>query len=285
LARGMNLQANWIRGLAIVWVALVSTQPAPAALPCLKEKPWFAYFLVLRDKKFNFGLSGTAEGMLTPMGKTGKPITQSLTLPLAFMVEEILPNGRSVSRKILADSLTTKDAATAKPGQVTFRGKVTGGASFEGHIEVEHGVVAVGGHLLDAGTLKANPLRFGIRITFPSAYRHKPQIDKQAARLFEEMLKDDHFSILWTDDKHVRLTGNDALEAGSKKVNGPGIAGLRVEVSAYQGKSFEFKATKNSKMELWCRLRQPLHRGFSINWYPDPSKDPEGKARLTFDVK
>lgn len=281
----MNLKTSRMAVLAIMLAAPGASRPALAALPCLKEKPWFAYFLVYQDRKFNFGLTGTAEGLLTPMGKSGKPISQSLMLPVTFMVEEVLPNGQCVSRKILPDSLTTKDTATSKPGRVTFRGKVTGGAGFEGHIEVERGVVAVGGRLLDAGTLNAHPLRFGIRVTFPNSYHNKPQIDKNAAKLLEEKLKDDRYSILWTDDKRVRFTGNDRLEAGSKKVNGPGIAGLKVEVGAYQEKVFVFEATKNSQMQLWCRIRQQFHQGFSINWYPDPATDPEGKARLTFDVR
>ncbi len=271
--------------LAVMLGALCGITPASAALPCLKEKPWFGHCLVYIDKKYNFGLTGAAEGMLTPMGKSGRPISQGLMLPVTFVVEEVLPNGVTITKKILPDSLTTKDLPTSKPGKISFRGKVTGGASFEGHLAVERGVVSIGGRLLDAGTLKTNPLRFGIRVSFPSSYRNKPQIDKQAAREFEEKLKDDHFAILWSDDKRVRFCGNDKLEAGSKKINGPGIAGLKVEVGSYQGKVFEFAATKNSRMELWCRLKQPLHQGFSINWYPDPAKDPEGKSRLTLDVK
>jgi len=266
-------------------VTVAGARPAAAALPCLKERPWFAHFLVYQHRKFNFGILGTAEAMLTPMGKSNKPISQTLMLPVAFVVEEVLPNGNTTTRKILPESLTTDDAATSKPGKVTFRGKVTGGASFEGHIEVEHGVVAVGGRLLDIGTLNSHPLRFVIRVTFPNSYHTKPQIDKQAAKLLEEKFNDDHFSILWTDDKRVRFTGNDRLEAGSKKVNGPGIAGLKIEVGAYQGKVLEFDASKNSRMELWCRIRSQLHQGFAIHWYPDPIADPEGKARLKFVVR
>jgi hypothetical protein len=60
---------------------------------------------------------------------------------------------------------------------------------------------------------------------------------------------------------------------------------MKVEIGAYQGKALEFTASENSKIALWTRLEQPFNEGFSINWYPDPAKDPETKARLNFTVK
>ena len=281
----MTIQTSRLGMFAIMCAAVYSATPAAGALPCLNVKHWYGHFLVFINNKYNFGLTGTAEGMLTPMGKAGTPISQSLMLPVTFVVEEALPNGDIVIKKILPETLSTQDPPTAKPGKVSFRGKVTGGASFEGHIEVDHGVVAVGGRLLDTGGVKTNPLRFGVRVTFPDSYHNKPQVDKRSAQAFEEKFKADHFSILWTSDKRIRLCGNDKLEAGSKKINGPGIAALKVEVGAYQGKVFEFSATQNSKMELWCRFKQEFHRGFSINWYPDPGADADAKSRLKFVVK
>lgn len=281
----MTIQTSRLGVIAIMCAAVCGATPAAAALPCLDVKHWYGHFLVYFNNKYNFGFTGKAEGMLTPMGKTGAPISQGLMLPVTFVVEEVLPSGVTITKKILPDSLTTEDPPTSKPGKVSFRGKVTGGASFEGHIEVDRGVVAVGGRLLDAGGVKTHPLRFGVRVSVPSFYHNKPQIDKRAAQAFVDKLKEDHFSILWTTDKRVRFCGNDALEAGSKKINGPGIATLKIDVAAYQGKVLEFSATKNSRIELWCRLKQALHQGFSINWYPDPATDPTAKARLKFAVK
>jgi len=264
--------------------SLLGLAPSPAALPELKD-PWFGQFLTHTNKKFSFGLNSLAEGKLTPMGKSGKPINYQMVLPVAFIVEEILPNGRVVAKKILPDTLASSDAATAKPGKVSFHGNVTGGASFEGHVEVEHGVVSVGGRLLDPGTLTKNPLRFGIRVTFPNAYRSVPQHDKRELKAFEALLKEDRFSMVRSDEKHVKLTGSDKIGPESTGVNGTGIAELKVAVSAYQGKVFEFAATHHSKMELWNRLEQAVHQGVVINWYPDPAQDPDAKARLQFEVK
>jgi hypothetical protein len=281
----MNLKRYRVGVCGLMLVGSLAGTPSPAALPGLNEKPWFGHFLAYEDKKFSFGLTSLAEGKLTPMGRSGQPVSKVLALPLAFVVEEILPNGRSITKKILPDTLVTADPATARPGRVSFRGKVTGDASFEGHIEVEHGVVAVGGRLLDPGTLRKNPLRFAIRVSFPSAYRNEAKADKKAMREFERKLKEDRFSILWTDGKRLKLSGDDKVNAGSKKINGPGIAELKVEVGAYQGRVFAFTTTPNSRMELWSRIEQAFYDGFAINWYPDPVTDPAGKSRLKFVVK
>jgi hypothetical protein len=264
-----------------------------ADLPSLPEKPWLEYFLVSENRSFIFAFNNWAGGNLIPAGKGGKEISIQYHLPVTFVIEEVLPTGATVTKKILPESLETKDKATLKPGKISFRGKVTGDASFEGFVEVERGIISVGGRLLDPGTLTKNPLRFGVRVTVPDVYRNakKPgkegakDAPKDAAKEFAKKIKDDRYSMVWTDGKRVKFDGTDKIEADPKNVNGPGIKDLKVEIAPYQGKSLEFSASENSKIALWTRLEQPFSDGFSINWYPDPAKDPETKARLKFTVK
>ncbi len=281
----MNLKPSRVS----VWVFMMACgfglAPCPAALPELNVTPWFGHFLAFSNKKFTFGLTSLVEGKLTPFGRSGKPLNDQMVLPLAFIVEEVQPNGRIVTKKILPASLTTGDPATAKPGKVSFRGNVTGGASFEGHVEVEHGVVTAGGRILERGTLTKNPLRFGIQVSFPNAYRSVPQRDKREVKAFEALLKNDRVSLVWSDGKRVNLTGLGKIAPDSAAINGPGITELKVVLSAYQGKVFEFGATPNSRIDLWNRLEQAVHAGFVVKWYPDPARDPEGKARLRMEVQ
>ncbi|MCX6876211.1 MAG: hypothetical protein NTW21_20755 [Verrucomicrobia bacterium] len=281
----MNFKPSLVGVGVLMLVSAGGIAPAPAALPSLDVNPWFGHFLAYENKKFTFGLDSSAVGKLTPLGKSGKPIGKTHLLPVTLVIEEVLPNGRTVTRKIQPDTLETKDPATAVPGKVSFRGKITGGASFEVHLEVERGVVSIGGRLLDRGTLTKNPLRFSVRATVPSAYDKVPMSGTKAAKAFGKVLKDDRLAILRTDGKRMNLTGADKLAPEPKQINGPGLAELKVEVSAYQGKVIEFSATPNSRMELSSRLEQPVHDGFAITWYPDPVKDPEGKSRLKFAVK
>ena len=266
-------------------LACCGTGTALAALPSLAEKPWLDYFLVSKDRNFTFSLNNWAQGSIIPAGNGGKELSIQLRLPVTFFIEEVLPNGTTVTKKILTETLESKNPATLKPEKATFRGKVTGDASFEAHVEVDHGTIAVGGRLVDPGTLTKNPLRFGVRVNVPDAYRNAKKTEKDDAKAFAKKIKDDRYAVLWTDGKRVKFSGDDKIEANPKNVNGPGIAELKVEIGAYQGKAFEFTASEHSKLALWTRLEQPFNEGFSINWYPDPAKDPETKARLKFTVK
>ena len=271
--------------VASVVLACSGIGPALAELPSLTEKPWLDYFLVSTNRDFTFSLNNWAQGSIIPVGKGGKELSIQLRLPVTFFIEEVLPNGTTVTKKILTETLESKNPATLKPEKATFRCKVTGDASFEAHVEVDRGTIAVGGRLVDRGTLTKNPLRFGVRINVPDAYRNAKKIEKDDAKEFAKKVKDDRYAFQWTDGKRVKFNGGDKIEADPKNVNGPGIAQMKVEIGAYQGKALEFTASENSKIALWTRLEQPFNEGFSINWYPDPAKDPETKARLNFTVK
>ena len=257
-----------------------------AQLPGLKEKPWLEQFAVTENRSFTYALNNWGEGKIIPVGKGGKEISIQLHIPVTILIEEVLPDGRTVAKKIVPESLETKDLATLKPGKISFRGKVTGDASFEAQVEMDRGVIAVGGRLLDPGTLTKNPLRFGVRVTLPEAYRNAKKTEKDDAKEFAKKLKEDRYAIIWTDGKRLKFNGGDKLEVNPKDVNGPGITELKALISSYQGKTVEFTAAENSKMTVAARAADQLFSdGFTLSWYPDPAKDPDTKARLKFTVK
>lgn len=271
--------------VATLLVAVASLTPVAADLPTCPDKPWDRCFAGTESRKFRFTMDPWALGRIAPFGKSGKEISGSLQPTVSFIIEEIQPGGKTVVKQIVTDSLETQSKPIAKQGKTSFKGKVTGEASFEGQVEFDKGTILLGGRLLDPGTLTKHPLRFGIRVTFPTAYKSTSKEDKENSRDFAKKVKGDRYAVVWTDGKQARFNGTDKVDPEAKAVNGPGIAQFRVDADAYQGNSFEFKAGPNSKMLLSSRQEQPFHEGFSIIWYPDPAKDPETKARLTLDVK
>ncbi|MEO0017117.1 MAG: hypothetical protein RLZZ522_400 [Verrucomicrobiota bacterium] len=270
--------------VALVTLALGGGS-ALAELPSLGVRPWMGYFLGTKTRDFSFGLTSQGAGVIIPMGKGDKEVAMKLRVPVTFLIEEVLPDGRTIVKKILPETLESNDSATAKPSKTRIRGKVTGGASFEAFFEVERGIIAIGGRLLEPGTLTKNPLRFGVRATFPESYPSTKESTKEAAKALTKKLEGDRYGVLWTDGKRAKFNGADKIKADPKKGNGPGIARLEVEVAAYQGKAFEFTASAQSNITLSTRLAQPLGKGLVVNWYPDPAADPEAKARLKFTVK
>lgn len=98
-------------------------------------------------------------------------------------------------------------------------------------------------------------------------------------------IEKDRIDMKWTDGTRKKLSLIDEVDATSKDINGPGIAGAEIEIGAYQGRKFLFIASPNSAMTLANDKTEPLFQGFWLNWTPDPAKDKEGKARLTFEAK
>ena len=258
--------------------------PASADLPNLTDKPWQDYFAALEGRRFTFTMDPWGQGKIEGFADNGKALSHSLQIPVTFVIEEVLPGGKITTRKIETDSIETSDKPILKQGKAKFRGKVTGGATFEACIEIDRGVLTVGGRLLESGTAK-NPLRFGVRTVFPSAYKNAKRTEKDDAKQFAKKIKDDRIQIVWTDGKRTKLESTTKLDPESKATNGPGITDLKVEFSAYQGRSFGFKAAPQSKIVLWARQEQEAHEGFSATWYPDPAKDPEGKSRLAIEIR
>ena len=268
------------------WLGIAGILPVSAELPGLQEKEWLGYFVGFKNKKFQFGITSQGKAAIKVMGKKGEPLAQKLTIPVEFLVEEIQPDGKVKAKNLKPESLESVQPATNKPQQIVIRGKVTGDATFEVFVNEDRGVISLGGRLLDPGTLTKNPVRFSIRVKFPDAYPGaKAAGDKKEAKELEEKSKNDRLELSWTDGTRVRQPTDMPVAASSKEINGPGIAAMQVEFSAFDEKKFEFTASPSSTMTLSGGPAAPLHEGFTLTWRADPAKDPEAKARLSFEVK
>jgi hypothetical protein len=270
--------------LASLMISAAGIQFATAQLPSLNEKPWLGYFAAFEGKKFEFGVMSVGKIILTPMGDKGTAVSHALAIPIEIGIEEVLPDGKVTMKQLKAETLSSAESATDQLVKTVIKGKVTGDAAFEATIEQNRGVISMGGRVVDPGTLK-NPLRFAIRVKFPTAYKYDNPKDKKEEKAFEKKIEDDRIDMKWTDGTRKKQGFNVALEAASKELNGPGIAAAEIEIAAYKGKKFLFIASENSAMTLWNSKVEPLHEGFTINWRPDAEKDKEGKARLSFEVK
>lgn len=279
-----NRKLGWV--VASV-VGLAGVLPAAAELPGLKEKEWLGYFVAFQNKKFQFSMTAQGKTAIKVLNKKGDPLNQKLAIPVEFVVEELLPNGKTTVKALQPESLESAQEATEKPRGIVIKGKVTGDAAFEASINEESGVISLGGRLLDPGTLTKNPLRFSIRLRIPDAYASTAKSedeDKEKEKL-EDKMKGDRIQLIWTDGKRVRQPTDKSVDAASKEINGPGISALEVEFSSYDEKKIELSASPNSAITLSSPKAGPLYEGFLVTWMADPAKDPEGKARLTIEVK
>lgn len=273
-------------GVIVAGLAVVSgIIPVSAGLPTMETKAWLGYFVGFENKKFQFGITSEGKAAIKIIGKKGEPLSQDLTIPVNFLIQETLPDGKVIDRKIKPESLESAQVATDKPQNVVFHGSVTGDAGFEVFVDEENGGISLGGRLLDAGKLK-NPVRFLIELKIPDAYsKAKKDGDKKQVKAFEEKIKKDRLQLAWTDKTRVKLELSDKVDADSKEINGPGIAAAQIEIAAYDDKQIQVTASEASVLQLSGNRERPLHEGFSFIWAADPEKDPENKARLRIEVK
>jgi hypothetical protein len=260
--------------------------PAKADLPGLDDRTWVGYFQGLETKQFHFGLNTSGKALISPMGKKGDPIGSKLGITIDFTIQETLPDGTIVTKNVQPESLTSEQSASTELKAVTFRGKVTGDASFEATLNNDRGKISLGGKLLEPGTLK-NPLRFAILVSFPNGYPYDLEraAGKKEEKAFADKIKSDRLQLKWTSGKSVKPSLAEATDAASQEINGPGISALSLEMSSYQGKKVEFFASDGSSFTLSNGAGKPLHEGFKATWLADPAKDPQGGARLIFEVK
>jgi hypothetical protein len=282
----MNILNSKVSMLLAGLIHVAGIGTATAELPALNKQPWLGYFVVVDNNRLQFGILSDGKASLRVTGKKDEPVSQKLGVKLSFVVEETLPDGKVIIKTLIPESLESSQPATDKPKNVTFRGKVKGDAVFEVSIDEDRGKVFLGGRLIDRGTLTVNPTRFSIQLKFPDAYPNdKNTGSKKEMDKFEEKISKDRVQLTLVGGKRVKLPNDKPVDTGSKEINGPGIDLAEIEFSSYKGKKMELDASGNSMMTLTNSKIEPLHGGFTVIWAADPAKDPEGKARLTIDVK
>ncbi len=272
--------------LLVLSLAACLTLPARAELPTINENVWLGHYIGFEGKNFHFGFTAEGRGRIFVLDKKRQTLPLRMVVNVDVAVQETLPNGKAVNKKIQPASLESAKPAGKELKDVSIRGKVEGDAAFELLITEDRGVLSFGGKVLDPGTLK-NPLSFGIRVRFPEAYPFdkKRAANKKQAEAFAAKIKGDRIQLKRTDGKNLKLVPSESVDASTAEVNGPGIASMEVEFSSHDGKKFGISASDNSAMTISNPASKPLDDGFTVLWKADPAKDPQGRARLLIEVK
>lgn len=267
-------------------IFLAGVRQADAELPSLDKQPWFGHFIAHVGNRYQFGMTSRGAITVCVMNLKGDPMKHIYEIPMTFGIEETLPDGKTTLKTIKHETLESAEPASDDFKKAVIRGKVTGDAAFEVTLEQVRGAISIGGRMTDAGTLTKNPVRFIVRTRIPNIYSKEKQETKKEKKAFEKKVKGDKIEVKWTDGKRSKQTFEEPMdEAALKELNGPGIAGAEIEMEGYKNRRLLFIATPNSSMTVSQDKPEPLHEGFHLTWVPDAAKDPEGKARLTFQVK
>ncbi len=264
--------------------AFIATATLPCAyaeLPTLEEKPWYGYYAGYQGKKADFGLDTDGEAIIIPLAKDKKQMTTQYYLKLAYQVVEKTPDGKSVVKKFDVDSITSDTPATAKPGNIVFKGKLEeGGATFEGYFDVVRGSVMVGGRVVDKGTI-SNPLSFSVKVVVPTAYANAKKVDDE--KTFKMKISEDEVQMKLLDGKKAKASAEDpfdeALQAASAGVNQ-----IEFSIGELAGNTFIFTASAGSKIMVSNTKGQPFYDGLTLTWESDAAAD-AAKTRMAMQVE
>ena len=262
----------------LVPVLLLGARVTAGSLPILEDKPWVGYFVAHETRAYTFGIGSDGKGVLAPRNRQGEACAHLKELTVAFVVEELLPDGRVVAKQIDEQSLETSDQPTTKPQTVKFRGKGTGGAGFEAVATFNKERMEFGGKVLAAGSLK-HPLRFAVKVSMREVYKGAAT----EGREFERKIKDDELRFETLDAKRGKIEMAAVVDLA--KECGKGLSSMRFEMAGYEGRRFEFSTTAGASIIAENPAGKPLIEGLTINWRPEAGKDPEGKARLVVEIR
>ena len=259
-------------------LVLFATPLMAGSLPTIGKQPWLTQYVAYEHKQLQFTINGEGTAQLVPMNEKGKPLDDKHAIKFLPVVEDVAADGKVAVKYIQKDGWEAVTPAEVDPKTVTYRGTAGGNARFEITLEFDGKEVRAGGKILDKGTL-TNP-RFRLRVQVPNIYLY----DKDPKNL-EAKAGKDRISLARTDGKKIKLEVLKALDAEAPEAGGPGVSQARIEMAGFAGNRLELDAGAAGAFEFFNDGIAPLSQGFSFFWKADPVKDPEGKARLSFQVR
>jgi hypothetical protein len=290
-------QASAVLALACS-LAVLSPQPAAAALPALQVKPWWGFFAVFANKNYDYKMAAS-DGVitLTPLGD-GAPMLGHAQIQIRNGVLETYPDGKTVFHTLRPDTLETKDPATDKLGKVTLRGKTVGDVVVEVTVEQSRGIILMGARALEKGHL-AHPSTAAMEVSFaavhlaPAGASHGGQLTKRDARKAErakekeakERMKINGISLRGIDGTKQVIGFEESVNASSAEINGKGIAAAEIKTTSFGKNKVMLTASPESALRMSNPQKAPLSKGYTFTWVAAPDKNKEGKARMAIEVK
>ena len=251
-----------------------------ARLPSLDENPWFGMFAAHEDRDLRFTFSDMGKVEVRPIANN-RPLGMQYIMSIDFYVRETRANGRVTNHTLVPESFTTEDEATTRPEKFTVRAKTKDDAEVEIVVERQRNGFAIGGRLVDKGKLTSNPVEFAIRTRFRDFYYH---VSDRESRTHTRNVRGDEARLRLTDGKRERVAFNDEVE-NPEALAAMNIAQMQLNIHGMRGKTVEYSATENARINIDKTNDRPMTRGFHMFWTADPEKNVENTERLEISVR
>jgi hypothetical protein len=255
----------------VLAVILACTPAVPAQLPSIDKKPWEKYFIVLKNRKFQFGITPDGEAMIHPLSKRGEII--STNNPIMFKVEilESKSDGKFISKKIDPNSLKSDQTASFNPeNSFTYDGSVTGGATFEITITPDKQGFSISGKITDKGKL-SNPLNVAISMGL-RPYPKDATRTVGETKIFEQRVRRDKFEAIIKSGSRKSYNFVGGANFGSDMPTG--VESLSMKSEAHDFTEFQVAVTGEAKITFEDK-NQLVSDGVDFRWIIPADADPD----------
>lgn len=246
----------------VLAVLLACTPAVPAQLPTIDKKPWEKYFIVLKNRKFQFAITPDGEAMIYPLSKRGEII--STNNPIIFKVEilESKSDGKFTSKKIDPKSLKSDQTAAFNPeNSFTYDGSVTGGAAFEITITPDKQGFSISGKITDKGKI-TNPLNVAIFIGMRPYPKDSTRTTAET-KSFGQRVKRDKFEAIIKSGTKKSYNFAEGANLGSDMPTG--VESLSMKSEAHDFTEFQVAVTGANKMTFEDK-NQLVSDGIDFRW-------------------
>lgn len=254
----------------VLAILLACTSLSTAQLPSLDKKPWQNYFFVLKQRKFQFGITTEGEAVFHPLTKRGEII--HVNNPVIFKIEilESKSDGKFTSKKINPGSLKSEQPPAFNPDKpVTYTGTVTGDAEFEITFIPSREGFAVTGKITDKGKL-TNPLKIAIKMGLRPYIKDTTRTINET-KSFEQRIKRDKFEATIASGNRKSY---DFKKSANFHADMPdGVESLVMKSAGYDFTEFKVSTVSSSKIMFEEQI-QVVADGADIRWIIPTESDP-----------
>lgn len=266
--------------LTLATLAVIPLRPIRAELPTIDKEPWSDYFMVMKQRKFQFGVLPDGSVMFHPLTKRGEIISESN--PIIFKIEilETKSNGETTSKKINPGSLTSDQAPVLNPQKpVTISGTATGDIAFQMTFTPQRDGFDVSGQITDKGK-NTNPLNLGVKVGLRPYVKDKTRTLEES-KSFNQRTKRDRFEAVIASGNRKQY---DFDENANFLVDMPnGAESLSLKSEAYDSTEFSVTATGSAKIQF-ADKNQLVSDGVDFRWIMPADADPKSHF-LKFSTK
>jgi len=268
--------------LAAMALCAITIAPATsqARLPSLDVNPWFGMFAAHLDRDMRFSFSDIGKVEIRPVVNDNQ-LGMTYIIAMDFQVRETRADGRVRMHTLVDESYASDDEPTTSPQKFTVRAKTKDDVQVEIVVERQRNGFGVGGRIVDPGSLAESQLEFTIRTRFRDFYYN---VRDREGRTHQRNVRGDEARIRLTDGSRQRLSFNDEIK-DTDALKNMNIAHMQINLHGYRGKTVEFGATQNARINIDKSDERPLTHGFHLVWTADPAKNADNSERLEIVIR